>query len=246
MKRTVALTDCRISEEAVRALTLRGYSVLTLPPFTALSPAVASHTDMLLCHLGNEVISVADYCDVAAYLFTDLVEMLGGSGIRVAFTADSLSHEYPEDCRLNVLVMGEHIFLKADSVSPYIIERAESLGLSVVNVKQGYPACTVLGLDAWHAITADGGMARAMREVGITVCEISDGGILLPPYEYGFIGGCAGVHGGRVYFSGDVKSHPDRDKILAFCRECGYEAVSLSRGPLLDVGGIVFIECGVN
>lgn len=242
MKRRIALTDCRISEEAKRSLTLRGYTVLTLPPFPALSPAVASHTDMLICPLGDEVISVADYCDVAAYLFTDLVELLGGSGRKVAFTGDVLSAEYPADCRLNVLVMGGYIFLKADTVSPYILEKAEALSLTVVNVKQGYPACTVLRLDAWHAITSDGGMARAMREVGITVCEICDGGILLPPYEYGFIGGCAGVDDGKVYFSGDVTSHPDGEKILAFCRECGIEAVSLSGGPLLDVGGIVFLD----
>ena len=246
MKRTIALTDRRISAEVERTLTLRGYTVLTLPPFPALSPAVASHTDMLLCRLGDEVISVADYCDVAPHIFTDLVEMLGGSGIKVAFTADSLSGEYPNDCRLNVLVMGEHIFLKADSVSPYILEKAAVLGLKTVNIKQGYPACTVLRLDGTHAITADKGMARAMREVGITVCEISNGGIQLPPYEYGFIGDCAGVHGGRVYFCGDVSTHPDGDKILTFCRECGYEVVSLSRGPLLDVGGILFIEGNVN
>lgn len=246
MKRTVALTDCRITAEAERTLALLGYTVLTLPPFLALSPAVASHTDMLISVLGDEVISVADYCDVAAYVFTDLVEMLGGSGRKVAFTDDVLSARYPEDCRLNVLVMGGYIFLKADTVSPYILEKAAALGLRTVNVKQGYPACTVLKLDDRHAITSDGGMARAMRGVGITVCEICDGGILLPPYEYGFIGGCAGVHNGTVYFSGDVKSHPDGEKILTFCRECGIEAVSLSGGPLFDVGGILFIDCDLD
>ena len=242
MKRTVAVTDCRISDEAESSLRRLGFDILTLPSFSALPEAIAAHTDMLLCPLGDELISVADYCDAAPHVFTDLVALLGTRGMRVAFTDDRLTKEYPYDCRLNVLTMGEHLFARLDTVSPYIIKKAEGLGLHTVDIRQGYPACTVLKLDDTHAITADKGMARAMRSVGITVCEICDGGISLPPYEYGFIGGCAGVHGGAVYFNGELNTHPDAEKIIAFCNECGLRTVSLCDGVMLDVGGILFID----
>ena len=242
MKRKICLVDCRIPKEAEGRLSLLGFEVMTLPPHPALSAAVASHTDMLICPLGDEIISVAEYCDVAPHIFTDLVEVTGGSGRRVYFTDDRLCAEYPRDCALNVLSVGEHLFAKTDSCAPYILEKADALGLNVVSVKQGYPACTVLRLDARHAITADRGMAKAMRDAGITVYEIREGGIDLPPHEYGFIGGAAGVFDGKVYFVGNPDLHPDGEVIRAACRACGLEAVSLFDGRLLDVGGILFIE----
>ena len=242
MKRRICLVDSRIPADAERRLSLLGFEVLTLPPHPALSSAVASHTDMLLCPLGDEVISTADYCDVAPYIFTDLFDVIRGSGKSIYFTDDRLCAEYPRDCALNVLRMGEYLFARTDSCSPHIIEKARSMGLSIVPVRQGYPACTVLCLDAWHAITADPGMASALRSVGITVYEIENGGIELPPHEYGFIGGSAGVFDGTVYFIGDPKTHPSADVIYRACEECGLSTVSLFGGRLCDLGGILFIE----
>ncbi len=242
MKRKICLVDCRISPEAEGRLSRIGFEVMTLPPHPSLSEAVASHTDMLICPLGDEIISVAEYCDIAPHIFTDLVEITGNSGRKVYFTDDRLSDKYPHDCALNVLLMGEYLFARADSCAPHILEKANALGLKLINVRQGYPACTVLRLDDSHAITADIGMAKAMRSVGITVYEIENGGIDLPPHEYGFIGGTAGVYGGKVYFIGDPDLHPDGKKIRMACDACGLEAVSLCSGRLHDLGGIVFIE----
>ena len=242
MKRKICLVDQRIPTEAERRLSLLGFEVLTLPPHPALSEAVASHTDMLLRPLGNEIISTADYCDVAPYIFTDLFDAIRGSEKSIYFTDDRLSGEYPRDCALNVLLIGEYLFAKTDTCSSHIIEKAKAMGLSTVPVKQGYPACTVLCLDDSHAITADRGMANAMRSVGITVYEIKNGDIELPPHEYGFIGGCAGVYNGRVYFIGDPETHPSWEVIRQACEECGLSTVSLCGGRLHDLGGIIFID----
>ena len=246
MKRTVCLVDCRIPTEAQRRLSLLGFEVLTLPPHPNLSEAVASHTDMLILSLGNEIISLAEYCDVAPYVFTDLYDFVRKSGRRIYFTDDRLFPEYPRDCALNCLKIGEYLFVKADTCSRHIIEKADELRLQIVNVRQGYPACTVLRLDDRHVITADRGMARVMRDMGITVYEIENGGIKLSPHEYGFIGGAAGVYDGCVYFVGDPNSHPDSTNIIEACKACGLSAVSLCGGGLCDVGGIAFIECDLD
>ena len=60
----------------------------------------------------------------------------------------------------------------------------------------------------------------------------------MPPYEYGFIGGATGSDLNNVYFCGELKNHPDSDKIIAFCKKCGKKAVSLSRDRLKDYGTI--------
>ena len=71
---------------------------------------------------------------------------------------------------------------------------------------------------------------------------ICQGGITLPPYEYGFIGGSSGVYGKKIYFFGDITRHKDADKILKAINDEGYTAVSLSDEELTDLGGIIFTK----
>ena len=224
-----------------RALTLKGFRVITLPPFTRLSEAVASHTDMLICRIGDEFISYADYCEEASYVFTDLSVLLGPAGAKFSFTADEVCEKYPSDCRLNALKMGNKLFCRADSASPYLLERAHEAGYTVIPTKQGYPACTVLKLTEDSAITADHGMAKTLTENGIRVTLIENGGIELPPHEYGFIGGAAGVFENSVYFLGNPTLHPDGEKIISACEGAGFTPIALSDEPLADLGRILFL-----
>ncbi len=241
MKRLFAIVDCRIPARMERRLNILGFTVVTLPSHPRLGAAVGSHTDMLIARVGREYISPAEYCEVAPHVFTDLSQLLGGTGYSITLTADELGEVYPDDCKMNVLAMGKYLFAR-ETASSYILERARAEGMTVVPVKQGYPACTVLALNERQAITADGGMARAMREVGIEVTEIENGDISLPPYEYGFIGGCAGVYKDKVYFLGDPRTHRDYEKIRAACESAGLTAVALSDGGLIDLGGIIIAE----
>ena len=71
---------------------------------------------------------------------------------------------------------------------------------------------------------------------------IASGGISLPPYGTGFIGGASGVDGDTVYFTGDIMTHPDGARITDALSSRGAKCVSLCDGGLFDVGGIKFIE----
>ena len=236
----IAIIDERISDEALRSLEIRGFHTVRLPRHPNLGEAVASHTDMLLTRLGDELISTAEYCERYPYIFTDLSQML--LGYRLSFTSDELQARYPDDAKLNLLVMGKYLFAKLDTVSQYALDAARRLGLTAVPVKQGYPACTVLKLSDKVAVTADCGMAAALSSVGIRVVKIEDGHISLPPYDFGFIGGCAGVFQNTVYFLGDIEAHPSYGLIKDAADSLGMDIVSLSHEPLRDLGGILFIE----
>ena len=137
--------------------------------------------------------------------------------------------------------MGDKLFCKADSFSAEIISEASTLEIKTVPVKQGYPACTALKISENAAITADKGMAKALRCEGISVLEIENGSISLPPYEYGFIGGAGEAHGDKVYFFGDIHTHPEGDRLVSFIEENGKTANSLSDGKLCDLGGMIFL-----
>ena len=246
MKIKIAIVDSRISPEEERRLLILGYRVLTLPPFSRLSSAVASHVDMLLTKIGDDYISYADYCEEASYIFSDLSLMLKGSGARFTFTADEVAPDYPRDVGLNALRMGNKLFCRVASASETLLATAKKYALEIVDVKQGYPACTVLKLNDGAAITADRGMAAILEKHGIRVTLIEQGEISLPPHEYGFIGGAGEVDEDRLYFFGNPKTHRDGDKIISAAEAEGLTVVPLSGAPLSDRGGILFIHADVN
>jgi hypothetical protein len=242
MKLKIAITDSRISAEAERGLALRGYRVMTLPPFSRLSEAVASHPDMLISRIGNDLVSYADYCEEASYVFSDLSLLTRGSGVRFTFTADEVSPDYPSDVGLNGLVMGNKLFIRTASASESLLTLAREKGLEPIDVKQGYPACTVLKLNDEAAITSDRGMAAILEKHGIRVTLISAGDVSLPPYDYGFIGGAGEVDGAKLFLLGDPSTHRDCRKILDAASAEGLTVIPLSSGALRDLGGILFIE----
>ena len=77
---------------------------------------------------------------------------------------------------------------------------------------------------------------------GINVTLIENGDIQLYPYEYGFIGGAAGVYKNEVYFLGDPATHRDSKKIHDAIINEGFIPIALSDEPLTDLGRILFID----
>ena len=237
----VALAGEGLNEDAKRVLQLYGHEVITLPTYDKLPSPLSSHADMLLTGIGDDLISYADYCDRAAYAFSDL-SLLLPYGTRLSFVDEIPKAEYPFDAGLNMLVIGNTLYAKTDTASPGALDIARKRGMRIRKIKQGYPACTVLRLNDGAAITADRGMAKILSQDGIRVTLINDGGISLPPYPYGFIGGCGGVFDGRVYLNGSVDEHPSGE-IIKRAIECeGLELITLHRGALADIGGIIFTE----
>ncbi len=246
MKIKIAIVDSRISNLEARRLTLEGFKVITLPPYSRLSRPIASHTDMLIHRMGNEYISFADYCEEASYVFSDISPLLVPCGARLTFTADIPSPEYPEDAKLNALRMGNKLFCRTDSICARILEAARETDVEIVHTGQGYPACTVLKLTDSAAITADRGMARLLTLHGIKVTLIENGDISLEPYEYGFIGGAGGVFGDTLYLFGNPETHRSYEKIKVATDEAGLRIVPLSDGAIRDLGGILFAEGNID
>ena len=85
-------------------------------------------------------------------------------------------------------------------------------------------------------------MAKILSDNGIKVTLIENGEIDLPPYKYGFIGGCAGISDGVVYFNGQIELHPSFNLIKDAIKEASLRYVCLSSQKLRDVGGILFLE----
>lgn len=238
-----AIVDYRISAECEQALVAEGFAVIRTEPYRRLSQPICAHTDMLLFKLADRLFTPRDYYESHRGLFEKIENAC--PSVKIIKTSDIPEADYPRDAKMNLLSAGGAIFANRASASGEIISYAEGLGLDICEVKQGYPACTVLVLRR-AAITADRGMARALERRGLSVTLISEGGVSLPPYKHGFIGGAAGIYGRHVYFAGALSRHPDGDRIAEACRIAGFEPISLGSAPLHDVGGILFLEENVD
>ena len=68
---------------------------------------------------------------------------------------------------------------------------------------------------------------------------IDRGRYLNGPGNRGVIGGAGGAVGKKVYFFGNLATHPDARIIEDAVREAGYTPISLCDGELRDLGGII-------
>lgn len=218
----------------VKALEKQGITAIALPASERLPVPVRYHGDMLCCYLGHGRMVIAAG-EKALY------ERLICFDIQTIFTQQPLQNFYPHDAGCNVLQIGKHVFYNPKSADKKVIKELE--GCILHRVSQGYSRCSVAVVDEHSAITADLGMAKAMRQAGLEVLEIQPGYIRLPGYEYGFIGGCCGLIGpDKLAFTGSLEQHPDGERIKTFLFQRGVSYVELMKEPLLDIGGLIPIK----
>jgi hypothetical protein len=231
----IAITDIRISEKCASALSSLGFEVLRMPPFSRLGEAVASHPDMLMCPIGDKIITHREYFDSNRNIFNRIADL---TKKRIVTTDEHMCDAYPHDILFNALILNKTLFSLTEHTSKLLLNESAMTGYTSEVVKQGYSKCSVCPVSDSAAITSDTSLADAMIRHGIDVLKIQSGHILLPPYNYGFIGGASGYDSENVYFCGSVDNHPDARLIRDFCSKHKKGAVSLSDEPLLDVGSI--------
>ena len=233
------ICDGRISPAMERGLLKHGYFVIKLPAHTALPKAISAHPDTLIFNLGDTYVSSCEYGELAAYIFSDIREF--SSQAKLFFVDENMGDKYPSDAIFNAVSFGKYLIANEKTISKKVLEIAKKQGLIIKNVNQGYPNCSILKLNEENAITADEGIYRALCEINVNTLLIEPGSISLPPYSYGFIGGASGVDDDKVFFLGDLNSHPNKEKMQDFINDLGMKIISLSDESLTDLGGLMFI-----
>lgn len=233
-----AIVDERMPKEAQMRLASFGFDVIALPPFPRLAPSVSSHPDMLMLPLGDRLFVYKEYYEAhTAYL--DAMAQKVGRPLCAVDTA--VSSQYPDDVGLNLFVLGKYLVGRTDKAPAPVLDYAKEQGYAPIFVKQGYAKCSTVILGETAIITADPSILAEAKSLSIKALSISAGGVSLPGYDYGFIGGTCGVHGNQIFFCGSLNLHPNGSDVAAFCKQKGFEIISLCDAPLLDVGSIFFL-----
>ena len=214
-----------VSDKCLETLKKLNIPFTVMPDNLSLPSPLCSHPDMSAVKVCGKLFSSGD---IAKFL-------------NCSDTCEPFGERYPSDVLFNGFTLCGRLFCNVKAFSKSVIAFAQKSGVETVNVKQGYAKCSTLVLDDSGIITADTSIANAAKEF-CKVLKISEGGILLPPYDYGFIGGASAVIDSTVYFFGDIASHKNFNEILDFISECGFTAISLSDEPLFDCGGGIWID----
>ncbi len=216
---------CAVSQKMRSTLEKLNIPYGVMPSNPSLPQPISSHPDMSAVTVREKTFSSGE-----------TAEFLGCTD-----TGEAFGKSYPYDVLFNGFVLCGRLFCYEKAFSKAALQFAKDNGIEVVNVKQGYAKCSTVVLGDTGIITADKGIAKTAKSI-CKVLLIDEGGIMLPPYEYGFIGGASFVLGDKVFFFGDIKKHKNADSISRFISECGYTAVSLSDESLCDFGGGVLIN----
>lgn len=208
--------------------------VITTAEDLRLPYAVRWHPDMQVCLLRDELFTLRG---------GSLTNTLREHGLYVKETLQTPQNYFPQDALCNVLVWEKWGVGCSRSTDALIRQRVATLGLTWIEVKQGYTACSVAMVNANSAITSDSSIADKLRKHGLQVLLIEPGYIMLPGYPYGFIGGCCGKLAPHLMaFTGQLDRHPDGSAIRCFLKNRGVEPLEFMDGALLDIGGILTLK----
>ncbi len=237
-KKMICICDKRTPKNILLDLTRKNFDILQLPLDPSLPEPVSGHSDLLVFVLNDTLLTRQDYYSIAK---SEIDFICAKSGLKLLLSDARSGGKYPNDCGLCAAVAGNHLLYCENSSDPALLELATERDLTLLKVPQGYTKCSCAILSDGSVITADRGIAKITFSSGIETLLISEGHIDLPGYNYGFIGGASGLCGDTLYFCGDIKSHPDHQRITEFANAHGSEVVSLGNEALYDVGSLIFI-----
>ena len=227
-----------IPEEAKRRLSEICEKVFFLPPDSFLAPPVASHPDMIFSVIGKSLVCHKKYFEENEKLIADICSSFSLEPVLSEYDRRA---DYPYDIGFNVLVTDKFVFCNKAHTAKEVLDCAEREGLRVVNVKQGYAACSSVYV-ANTVISADVSIIKSAGEAGVDTYRIHPGGIVLEPYDTGFIGGATGVYGDALYIFGDLYGDGHFFGLYDFSETHKVKIIPLCDGAISDFGGIKFFK----
>lgn len=217
--------------ESIKKLNDLGIKTIEILPDSRLPKPVNSHADLQMLHAGNNIVF-----SQKEHLFIGELQ----KEFNLAKVGADIGNKYPNDVRLNCAFIGNKLICNTKTIAREILEFAESNGLTVIHVNQGYTKCSICVINENAIITDDKSVFTAAGNFFNDVLFVSKGSIGLNGYNYGFIGGCCGkIDKDKIVFNGRIESHADYKKIIDFLQRNNVECVELHNERLIDVGGIL-------
>ncbi|WNX87619.1 hypothetical protein RVY71_15545 [Emergencia timonensis] len=153
---------------------------------------------------------------------------------------EDLGRDYPSDVAFNAACTGRYFIHNLSYTNEKLLLAAKEMGMTLIDVGQGYTKCSIVVVAEDAIITYDEGIIRACSKYPeLEVLQVSPGFVRLDGYDTGFIGGCSGRVGNEVLFNGDLFAHPDFQRIVTFIEKRGLTCRWFPDYKLTDIGSIL-------
>ncbi len=227
------IVAANISENIKRKLKKENFELIYTFKNTNLLSGLEYHADMQIAKLCGKYICDKNLSSFYKEAFGDRADLLVCGDF-------ACSSNYPKDIAYNIKVLGSNIIHNFKYTDTCVLKMAT--GMTRIDVPQGYSGCSICSLGDNALITSDSIIAKKALSRGIEVLSISPGHIILPGFDYGFIGGASFFYKNTLYFFGDATMHPDWKKIYSFCSKQNVSIMNLSDEPLWDYGSAITVD----
>lgn len=153
-----------------------------------------------------------------------------------------LDFKYPKDIYLNVSRVGDYYFHKENYIDENLKKQLDKINAKEILVKQGYSRCSTMVIGENTVITQDLKLHKKYISLGLKSYLLPPGGITLPGYDTGFIGGTCGMINRReLIFYGDIDNYIHGDILKKILKEnnigynCPKNIEFFDRGSIITI-----------
>ena len=230
----ICFVDYRTTENEINSLKKLNYDVIKIPKDNNLYEAINGHTDIQLNILNEKEKIVIINKDI----HKEFKELLNNHNIRYIESSASLKNEYPGNVLLNAAILDDYIIHNFKFTDENILKNIDSKKL--INVKQGYAKCSILPVREKAIITNDKGISNSLLKEDFDVLLLPPGDIILPGFNYGFIGGVGGIiSNDSMAFFGSLDNYAFGNEVKKFLYKYDIKPIYLSNTKLIDRGSLL-------
>lgn len=233
-KLKLAIIDKRVPKDMEVNLNNMGLNLIKSTSCTNTYNAIKYHPDISICKLNdNNVV-------VAPNVYNYYKEILTPYGFNIICGNSEIKNKYPYNIHYNIVILKEFAIHNFSYTDQAILNYLDKNNFKKINVSQGYCKCSICVVDDNSIITSDIGIYKEVLKYGLDCLLIDKGHIDLFELNYGFIGGSSFLLSkDELVFLGNIKNHPDYNKILNFVESKNKKLISLSENKLLDLGSLI-------
>lgn len=233
------IIDSRLPDAIANYLNTFG-SVFELESSGIVYESICGHPDIFMFQKDHLVI-------VAPNSPKALIEKLKKHRIPFLRGREKLGMNFPETAWYNAVSNSRYLIHRHQYTSICILRQTTCLPAGkadkeFLNVPQAYTRCNLISLPDGSFITSDEGIDKSLKKYGLDVHYFDSQDIVLNGEDHGFLGGALGLFNDELFIIGSLDHYSQGEKLKELLESKSLKYHELYHGPLIDGGGIFFLE----
>jgi len=226
------IIDAHLPDKVVENLRPFG-NVFQLQSKDLVYDSISGHPDIFIFQMEKLVI-------IAPNAPQDMIDALKTHRIPFLKGKEKLGPKFPNTALYNAVTTNDFLIHRENHSTKCIHRLNETK--KFIRVSQAYTRCNLLALPDGSFITSDLGIVKALQEEGIETHYFSSNDVILNGHDHGFLPGALGVFNQQVFILGSLEHFSEGERLTALLESKSLKIIELYKGPILDGGGIFFLN----